>query len=306
MDLRRLRYFMAVAEELHFARAARRLSMTQPALSQQITRFEKEVAAPLLRRNKRHVELTEAGRVVLEQGRVLLARSAEVERAARRAAGGELGTFRLGFISSACHRILPPLLREFVGEYPNIDLRLMELTSVEQIEALRRGDADAAVGIVQHSVENDDLMITPLVTAPLVAALPADHALTSEPTLSVEALADEPFVLCPRSEGPGLFDDVVAVCHRVGFTPDILQEVDTLYGVLALVASGLGVSLVPEWATLTDTDNICYRPVVDSSARVHIGVVSVGAEPVVMNFLSAARRASQKIWWSVEDPKPDE
>jgi DNA-binding transcriptional LysR family regulator len=242
MELRHLRYFVAVAEELHFGRAAQRLFIAQPSLSIQIRALERAVGVPLLARTNRRVQLTAAGRVFLEGASRTLA---EVDRAvhdARRAHRGEIGQLSLGFVGSAAYEALPRLLRAFRSAYPEVELRLQSMTTREQIAALAERRLD--VGLLRLPIEDPTLAWRVVTTEPLVAVLPATHPLAGQTTVPLASLADEPFILYPRADSPRIRDTIIALCHHAGFSPTIVQESGEMQTILGLVAGGVGVALV--------------------------------------------------------------
>ncbi len=243
-ELRHLKYFVVVAEELHFGRAATRLGIAQPPLSQQIQRLEAQVGAQLFRRNRRHVELTASGALLLPEARSLLRHAEHVAQAVRQAERGDAGTLRLGFVSSAAHEVLPRLLRALRERAPAIAVDPTEAATSEQVVAL--GDGSLDVGVVRVPVSAQGLTLHPLITEPLVAALPDFHPLAARKRIPLSALASDPFVMWARKLNPMFHDTVIAACADSGFRPQIAQEAGELGTILGLVAGGLGVSLVPE------------------------------------------------------------
>jgi len=249
VDFRRLRYFVAVAETLHFGRAAARLHMSQPPLSRQIQQLEREMGALLFRRSKRRVELTDAGAYLLEQARRMLAEADTLAARTRRVESGESGRLTLGFISSVDYSILPGLLSAYRAAHPGVTLELRELTSDVQLRELHEGRIDA--GMLLAPVDDAALAMLPLLREPLVAALPADDALARSRTLlSLSSLARRPFIIFPRSAATGLYDSIVEFCRQAGFTPHVAQEAIQMQTIVSLVSAGLGVALVP--ASLRD------------------------------------------------------
>jgi DNA-binding transcriptional LysR family regulator len=291
MELRHLRYFVAVAEELHFGRAAARLHIAQPPLSQQIRRLESELGVELLRRNRRTVQLTDAGRLLLEQSRPLLAQAERIEQLLGEAAGGEVGRLGIGFVGSASYEALPRILRAFRSRFPNVELRLEELTTAGQASALAAGRID--VGLLRTPVGDPSLELTPLVEERLVVALPDSHALAARKRVPVAALAGEPFVLVPRQLGTGLYDDVLAVCRAAGFSPNVVQEANEMQTIVSLVSAGIGVSLVPESVETFSPPRVAYRPLTGPNASLEIALAHRQAErsPLVARFREVAKAA---------------
>lgn len=260
MELRHLRYFVAVAEEGHVTRAAERLGIQQPPLSQQIRALERELDAQLFRRKPRGVELTPAGRALLDEARAILARAEEAVATTRRAARGETGRIGIGFTSSASfHPFVPRAIRAFREQSPQVALTLDESGTTELVEGLRVQAIDAA--FVRSPVgESADLTVRPLLEEPMVAALPTGHALLrTGGALPLAALAGETFILYRRPVGPGLHDAIIAACDRAGFSPQIGQEAPRMLSTLSLVAAGLGVTLVPESMSRLEAEGVAYR-----------------------------------------------
>lgn len=266
MELRHLRYFVAVAEEGHVTRAAERLGIRQPPLSQQIQGLERELDAQLFCRKPRGVELTPAGRALYGEALAILARADEAVAATKRAAQGEAGRIGIGFTSSASfHPFVPRVIRAFREAHPLVTLALEESGTTELVAALRAKAIDAA--FVRSPVgESDDLFIRPLFDEPMVAALPSGHALSSaSDDLPLAALAGETFILYRRPVGPGLHDAIIAACDRAGFSPNIGQEAPRMLSTLSLVAAGLGVTVVPGSMSRLEAEGVVYRPI-DKSA----------------------------------------
>ena len=255
-DLRRLRYFVAVAEELHFGRAARRLNVSQPPLSVQIRTLEREVGTPLLIRTQRRVELTEAGRVLLDDARRLLDQAEAAIIHARRAAGGTVGRLTIGFVSTVDYSILPPLVRRFRQKHPGIALKLLELTGDRQQALLQSGELDLGLSILPSPAAG--LTMRPVFREPLIAAVPANHALASRRRTPLRSLASEPFIQFPRELAPRLYDLAIAACQRAGFTPHLAQEAIQMQTILGLVAAGLGVAVVPQCMSKLQRADVRY------------------------------------------------
>lgn len=288
-DLRQLRYFVAVAEEGHVGRAAQRLGIAQPPLSQQMQRLEARLGVALFDRSRRRVALTDAGRVLLGEARALLAQADRVQELARQAAAGDAGTLRLGFVASAAYAVLPPLVRLFRERHPHVLLDVAELSTGEQLEAVRAGTLDA--GIVRAPATGADLQSLPLVDEPLRAALPDVHPLAGREAVPLSALAGEPFVLFARENNPPFYDDVLAACRAAGFSPRVVQVAHSMPTIASLVAGGLGVALVPAAMDRLHLPGVAYRPLTGSAPRRALALMwrrdPVG--PVVANLVAAAR-----------------
>jgi len=243
VELRHLRYFIAVAEELHFGQAAARLHIAQPPLSQQIRRLEEVIQTPLLRRTSRHVELTSAGRMFLQEAKAVVARADRAVRIAQRASRGEIGQLFVGCTPWADFTSGPKIIRRFGKRYPYVEVKLHSLSSAEQISAQEDGRIDG--GILRPPVHNRAPMTEPLRTEPLVVAFPQGHSFAASHRVPWRDLADEPYVPLSRRRAPA-FDGLVAqACADGGLTLSVRYEVDHPQAVLALVAAGLGVSLMP-------------------------------------------------------------
>lgn len=277
MELRHLRYFVAVAEELSFSRAARRLHMTQPPLSAQVRQLEEEIGVPLFERSTRSVRLTEAGQLLLDETRRLLALLEQNVRMVRRVGHGEVGRLTLGFVPSASNNTLPPLLRVFRERFPDVELSLHEMNPRELVRALHDGRIDAAFFYLPHGAAppfGDALLDSrPVLREALVVALPEGHALADEPEVGMRALADEPFVLVAAHQGTGLRDRIVELCRQDGYEPRVAQEAYLVQTVVGLVGSGVGISLVPASLRNLQTVGVVYRPLRDAVPTVDMGIV---------------------------------
>ncbi|EOV8836428.1 LysR family transcriptional regulator [Cronobacter dublinensis] len=244
IELRHLRYFVAVAEELHFGRAAARLNISQPPLSQQIQALEAQTGARLLARTNRSVSLTAAGRQFLADSRQILN---EVEAAAIRAArlhNGETGELRIGFTSSAPFiRAISDTLSVFRRRYPDVHLQTLEINTRSQIAPLTEGRLD--VGLLRNTPLPETLAWQLVLREPLLALIPCDHPLAARESVSLRELAGEPFVFFDPHVGTGLYDDILSLLHRYGVQPRITQEVGEAMTIIGLVAAGLGVSILP-------------------------------------------------------------
>ena len=243
MELRQLRYFAAVANELHFSRAAQQLSVAQPALSHQIRQLERELDVELFTRTTRAVDLTPAGEALADEAEAILRCVERVAAASRAKTDVRHGTLRIAATPSALTTVLPALLRAFHERAPHIDIELREAGNQSQLEALRAGDLDA--GIVHAPLGADDMASQPLVEEKLMAVIPADHPLAESSEIPLAALADESFVLFPRTRSTGLHEELIAHCRHRGFTPRIEYEVVAMSVALAIVRAGLGVTLLP-------------------------------------------------------------
>jgi DNA-binding transcriptional LysR family regulator len=266
MELRKLRYFVVLAEELHFGRAARRLHITQPPLSMAIQSLEEELGVKLFTRAPRRVSLTHAGLAFLEQAHSLLARAADAIELARAAARGEVGRLRIGFMSATIYTLLPPLLRDFSARYPGVKLELRELALPQQLILLRNREID--VGFVRPPVEDAELVHETVLREPLVVALPRGHPLTKLRRIPARRLAPESFVLFQRQPGLVLHHLVLGFCLENGFTPRVAQEATQSHAVVGLVSAGIGLALVPESVQSARLRGVEFRPLKEKSPPV--------------------------------------
>lgn len=258
MELRHLRYFLAVAEELSFTRAAARLQIAQPPLSQQIAKLERELGVQLLERTSRSVRLTRAGTAMLHEARLLLSRADETTRIVSRVGSGQSGAVRIGCIPSGFSGVLLRLLPAFRRRFPDVLPLVYEMEATPQLEALSHGIVDA--GLLRLSRPYPGVTVEPVDTEPLVAALPADNPLAAKDVVPLADLADESFVLFPRQAAADAFDVITAACGAAGFTPNAVYEVTNDHTLAGLVAAGLGVSVVPESTSNLMLPGIVYRP----------------------------------------------
>ena len=294
MELRLLRSFVTVAEELHFSRASVRLNMAQPPLSRQIKSLEEELGVRLLHRTRRHVSLTEPGRAFLVSARGLLAQAEEAVDHVRRVARGEAGRLALGITSSvAFGETLPRVLRRFRSHHSGVSISLQELSPAEQMEALRAGRIH--LGFMRSPEPDPGLVLTPFGREPLVAVLPAEHPLASRVRIPLRALAKDPFITVPRGQSLGGMDLILEACLEAGFRPRVAQQALELPSVIGYVAAGFGVSLLPQTSRNLSHSGVAFvsltppRPVFEISA-VHLAGQD---SPVMEAFLQALQtRAS--------------
>lgn len=298
MELRHLRYFIAVAEELHFGRAAERLGISQPPLSQQIQALEEEIGARLFERTNRRVELTDAGRLFLDESRQVLAQVDKAVLLARRAHLGELGELKIGFTSSAPFTsTIPSSIHAFRKAYPDVHLDLQEMSSRQVLKALL--EESLQVGVIRPLALPDAVHWVELFREPLVAVLRADHPLAagSEDGLAIAALAEEPFVFFPRSYGTGLYDQVIALTRQAGFSPRIAQEASEAMTIIGLVSAGLGVSILPASFRRTRVDGVVYRTLSDPEATTAAWLVRRQNEgsPLALSFIDLVTREAASL-----------
>jgi DNA-binding transcriptional LysR family regulator len=257
MELRHLRYFLAVAEELHFGRAAAKLHISQPPLSQQIRRLERELQAALFHRTKRHVELTNAGRVFLGEARALVLQAEQAAGNAQRASRGEIGHLLVGCALWADFLNGARIIRLFARRHPDVEIELRDLTAMEQISALEAGRIH--VGILRPPVQSKTLMSERLVSESLVVVFPRGHPFKSYDRVPWRALVDQPYVLFSRRRAPAFEALVARACHEAGVTLKIKYEVEHPETILAIIEAGLGISLVPASLQTVKRPGVTYR-----------------------------------------------
>ncbi len=312
MDLRQLRYFVAIAEHGNFSRAAKSLHLTQPALSRQVKNLEETLGVDLFERAKNVVSLTSVGRVFLSEAREVLAHVEQAVQTTLRAAHGKRGKLSVGLCGPAVATLLPEMIREFRARNPGITLTIKDLEPARQPEALIKGIID--IGFTRSIPPRLDHLLGSEVffQEPLVAAIPAGHALATEHTVQPSQLAKEPFILYHREGAPELFDAVIALCRRAKFTPQIGASPNRWQSVLTLVEAGEGVSLVPASARHLRSNGVVFRAL---GKRAHyIDVVLAWrkdkADPIRDRFLKKLRQSrpkddTQMLPLSEEDTIPD-
>jgi DNA-binding transcriptional LysR family regulator len=292
IELRHLRYFMAVAEELHFGRAAERLHIAQPPLSQQIRQLETELGFQLFYRSKRSVALTEAGQVFLPECRRLFRQLEQAIETGRQVSRGERGQLVIGFVSSAAYNVLPTLLRSFRSQVPDVSLELHELTTDQQLRWLRERRLD--VGLVRPPVDDPSFDLLTVLQEPLVVALPEQHPLAQQPQVSLQQLVHQPFVLFPRALAPGLYDQIIALCQQVSFSPQVVQEAIQMQTIVSLVAAEIGIAIVPLSLQNLQRTGVVYRPLQELTPQAEIAIVwrRIDVSPVVERLLEIVRQLS--------------
>ncbi len=300
MELRHLRYFVAVAEELHFHRAATRLHISQPPLSQQIRALERELGVTLLARNRRRVALTSAGEGFLEDARSILAAVDRASERARDIARGAIGTLSIGFVGSAMFSpTLPNILRTFRSEHPEVGLVLRELPTTVQVSSLIAGELD--VGVIRPPLDgieiDGQLELLTIQRERLVAALPAGHALASRRRLRPGELRGESFVILARREAPGLYAGLAAAMGEAGGLPEDVLEVAEMQTIISLVAGGFGVSLVPASVGQVERSGVTFLPITGPTPTIELALAwRRGADlPVRNEFVSAARANARGV-----------
>jgi len=294
MELRHLRYFVTLAEELHFGRAAERLHIAQPPLSQQIRQLETELGFLLFHRTKRTVQLTEAAQVFLGEVQQILRQLEQAVQSGRQASRGEAGQLVIGFVGSAAYNILPAILRTFHTRVPAVSLELRELTTDQQLKWLREGRID--VGFLRPPVEDNTFSLEVIFQESLVAALPETHGLANHVTLSLKAMAEEPFILFPRPLAPGLYDQIISFCQQASFSPRVVQEAIQMQTIVSLVAAELGLAIVPASLQHLQRTGVVYKALQEPTPLAQIAMIwrSDDRSSTRQRFTEVVRQVAQQ------------
>ncbi|MEV4596921.1 LysR family transcriptional regulator [Amycolatopsis sp. NPDC049253] len=295
MDRTGLECFVALAEELHFSRAAERCHISQPAMSQQILRLERALDVRLAHRNKRSVSLTRAGEVFLAEARKVLRQMDDAAALTLRTDRGEVGQLTVGVTSPALYVVYPEIAALFRRRLPNVGLVVRELTTAEQEHALRRGDLD--VGVVHPPLDDPGLAVEEIGRAPFQLALPEGHPLTAHESLELGDLEGEQVVIFPRQIAPQLYDTVLLLCREAGFSLKIAMEAHPAQSIIALVAAGLGLGFIASETQRLTRAGVVYRPIRGPRPQLGIGVAyhADGIAPAVRTFVHAAREAAASM-----------
>jgi len=296
MDLRQLRYFVAVAEELNFSRAAERVGIQQPPLSLQIRQLETEIGTALFRRLSRGVELTESGALLLERARRILDDVEQTKISVQSRARGETGRIRLGFAGATHFQpLIPAMISAYRKQYPGVTLLPEQSNTLRLVTALHSGEIDVA--FVRSPIsenEAEGLGIELIVDEPMLVVLPRAHRLVRKRSVPLGALAGETFILHPRVISPNLYDPTIAAFQRAGFTPKLGQEAPTFDSMVHMVAAGFGVTLVPQSIQQIRAKGIVYLPIEGKgpSSPISLAYRRNDRSPAVRNFIALARRKS--------------
>jgi DNA-binding transcriptional LysR family regulator len=293
VELRHLRYFIALAEELHFGRAAQRLHIVQPALSRQVMSLERELGVDLLDRSQ-GVTLTRAGEAFYEEAKAIVERADIAMATTRATARGELGSISIGFVQPAMWNVLPPILRAHRRAYPNLTYRLYELGSPEQMERLRARTLD--IGFVRPLVVDDVLAFEPMWREHFVVALADDHPLAGSEAIDLHDLKEERFVVLPRPLAPGLNDMHISICLSYGFSPKVVEQGNSP-SALVMVSMGMCVALIPESVQNAGFQGITYRPLIRPTPELDLAVVyrTDDHSSRLQAFLETARRVVPEV-----------
>lgn len=298
MELRHLRYFVVVAEELNITRAAKLLQMAQPPLSQQIHQLEEELGVTLFHRSKRRIALTDAGQVFLEEARRTLVQAEHARRVAQRAQRSEIGRLVMGFVSEATYDLLPIMLQAYRARFPQVEIVLREMTTMQQVQALQKGSIH--LGILRPPIPEAGLSFQIVRQEPFVIVLPPTTRFAPDERLPLSMLSEEPFVLFPRAISPGVHDQVISLCNQAGFSPIIVQEATELHTILGLVAVEIGISLLPACVRLLRSQGVVYRalPETGTQASTALAWRQDSRSSVLYTFLDVAKQSLASTQWA--------
>lgn len=259
MELRHITYFVAVAEELHFGRAAKRVHIAQPPLSQQIRQLEEELGAPLFYRTSKQVELTPAGEALLPHARTLLQQAQECAEVVRLAGKGETGTLHIGCVEEAVHFALPDLLAAYRAIHPHVKVQLIEMHSDQQLAALEAGKIDFAFGYSRAKAP--DIVSQRVLKGRISLAIPASHPLAQLKSVNLSHCTDEPFIFPKRGTSPQLHDFLLSICRENDLAPRIPYTAEHIYTIMGLVRASCGITLFPEFLNQHEWPGVAFRPI---------------------------------------------
>jgi DNA-binding transcriptional LysR family regulator len=305
MELRHLRYFVAVAEELHFTRAAERLGIKQPPLSCQIRQLERELGTSLFHRLTRGVELTETGTLLLDEARRILDQVERIKAEVQSRARGETGCIHLGFACATCFQpLVPGIIRSHRERYPGVLVSPEQRNTPLLVAGLRSGEIDVAF-VRPPIIDGEGLEVEPLVEEPMVIVLPESHPRAGDRSMALATLAEETLLLFPRTVGPGLHDAIIASCQRAGFSPKLGQEAPQISTTVHMVAAGFGVSIVPQSIAQIHLAGVAYIRIEDDAPRAPISLAyrRDDRSTTVRNFVASARRHSRTAHQRAEPSK---
>ena len=286
MEFRQLRYFVAVAKELHFGRAASQLHITQQALSKQIRDLEDKLGVKLLESGHGFCQLTAAGEVFFIEAKRLLFEADEVIKKTRRVVQGEIGQLRIAITGSALHGIPPKIIKRFSDSYPDVEILMTEICTEDQVKALHDGKFD--LGFLHTPLRDSSLNLFPISEEDFLIVIPRNHDLSIHKQISFGLLAKESFILHPRHEGPILYEQIINLCQEAGFTPKIVHEALTNQARIGLVSAGIGVTFVPNSVQNLMSENVVYRNLKESSLKLQLAAAWKidNDSPILQRFIS--------------------
>lgn len=294
MELKLLRSFVALSEELHFGRAAERLCIVQPALSMQIRTLERDIGVRLFDRDRHSVQLTAAGRVFLPEAQATLAQAARAQQMVRAAEAGEFGVIRLGFVSSILPDYLPCVIRDLRARFPLIEVELKDMSSPEQLAALKANKID--FGFVRLPVDDRGVTTQTILSESFVIAMPSGHPLCVRGAICPEDLADCPVYVLARRFAPGFYDEFMRVFRRSGVRLQVARELGEFTTMAALISAGLGVGVIPRLAMTARYDNVVVRDLVFPALESQVGLAWTGLESALKRtFFTVATRIAGRV-----------
>ena len=287
MDLRQIRYFLALATELNYTRAASQLNISQPPLTRHIQQLEHSIGVMLFDRSTRGVALTQAGKIFLEEARKIVALADHAVNKTKLAHQGQIGRLDIGIFGSSTISVIPTLLTELRKTHPNIIISLQNTTKTQQIEGVREKHLDIGFNRIYPTVP--DLAVETVMLENLYVALHKDHPFANNQTLEVKDLVDQPFILFPNNVRPSFADNVIMLCSNAGFAPNVVHDVEDIFTAIALISAGLGIAIVPESAISLRLSNVRYHLLDAKEAKVDLSCVyrTDNKSPALLAFLDA-------------------
>lgn len=295
MDLHRIRSFVALSEELHFRRAAERCHVTQPALSQHLRHLEEELQSQLVLRTKRRVSLTPAGEVFAREARKLLWQTDQVCQLVHRTSRGEIGQLFVGCTAPAMFIVLPEIIRAFSTQLPEVGVIVREMTTAEQEEALRQGHIQ--LGLVHPPLDDRSLSCVKIAQIPFKVVISDMNPLAEKPKLQLSDLASEHFIMFPRKIGPRLYDQIVALCQKAGFSPETIHEASPAQSIVAMAAANFGVGWIASRHQQFPRKGVVYREVIPSPPQFTLGIAYNRGDSslLVRTFIDTAKRMGKAV-----------
>lgn len=292
IELRHLRYFVAVAQELNFGRAAKRLKITQPSLSRQIQKLERELAVKLFERLPSQIQLTQAGELFLVEAQQILAKVEQGIKVIQRANRGEIGQLKIGFQGSAVYDLIPNSIRAFRSSFPNVDVMIQLMGTKEQISALENNQLD--LGFVVPPIHHRNLMVETIFQEPIVVVLPENHPLANKTEITIADLGDEPLILASRDRGCGLFEQIFNLYYQADLRPNIIYAAREMQVMLGFVAAGMGISLLPAYVQSLQRLGIVYRSLKPHAPVVELAIAyqNNNYQPTLQAFLAIVKQQS--------------
>lgn len=296
VELQQLEYFIAVAEELNFRRAAERLHIAQPPLSRRIRQLEQSLGVELLHRTTRHIELTAAGTIYLQEAKQILTQVQQATALAKLAEHGKHGHLTVGFEGSSAYDIVPVSVRVFKEKFPMVSISVHEMATGDQVPAIQGGQLGVGFGVPLR-FNGYNLTVKTILQEPLIAVLPQNHVLASQLSLNLSTLQDETFIICPRHYRCGLYDHIIVACHQAGFSPKLMQETQEVHSILGFVAAGLGIALLPASVEHLQRSHIIYRPFNPPLEGLDLAMAwrSENESPILPAFLEVVQQVAHQL-----------